>query len=148
MPIDQQFYVGQKALINKGGKILIVRDPRMTPDRQIELPGGKIQEGENDFTQSLSREIKEETSLKISVGNPFYISYFDFPQIKDHPNAGKKIFLVFFDCIYSSGEVTLSEEHNWYKWVGRDEFQQYFLKKNNMFEAIEKFFLLHHDQTR
>ncbi len=45
------FYVGQKALIEKDSKVLILSDPLFG----VDFPGGKIQEGEEDLILSLKR---------------------------------------------------------------------------------------------
>lgn len=137
---DQQFYVGQKALINKDGRILILHDSTLPEEISYDFPGGKIQKGETDFTKALLREITEETSLVVEVGKPFTTSYFEVPSNSTGPNAGKKIFIVVFECTYQSGEVVLSDEHNGYHWVGPNDFQKHFLKKTNIYEIIEKYF--------
>ncbi len=65
---DQLLYVGQKAFIEKGGEVLILMDH----DLGLDFPGGKIQEGEIDFTKSLKREVREETKLEIEKGDAFF----------------------------------------------------------------------------
>jgi hypothetical protein len=45
MAEDQLLYVGQKAFVEKAGKVLVVMDP----DLGLDFPDGKIQEGETDF---------------------------------------------------------------------------------------------------
>ena len=65
MAQDQLLYIGQKALIEKDGKLLIMIDP----DTGADLPGGKIQVGETDVTAALLREVKEETNLDVVETN-------------------------------------------------------------------------------
>ena len=45
MSQDQLFFVGQKAFIVRDGKVLVL----FNPEGKIDFPGGKIQEGEEDF---------------------------------------------------------------------------------------------------
>lgn len=73
---DRLFYVGQKAFIEKDGKILVLNDPA----EGLDFPGGKIQVGEINFTEALKREVGEETNLEIEVGNPFTTWYNKFPE--------------------------------------------------------------------
>ena len=137
---DQQSYVGQKALVNRNGRVLILHDPTLPEELSYDLPGGKIQEGEMDFTKALQREITEETQLTVDIGKPFTTSYFEFPANSSSNNAGKKIFIVVFECTCVSRDVVLSEEHDGYHWVGPDDFQQYFKIKTNIYEIIEQYF--------
>ncbi len=116
MKEDALFYVGQKAFIQKGNDVLVLGDPI----EGLDYPGGKIQEGETDLVESLKREVREETSLEISVGDPFVTWTNTFP--KQHRLAGKKVFLIGYKCEYVSGEVNLSNEHDKFSWVNKDNF--------------------------
>lgn len=139
MADDALFCVGQKAFIEKDGKILILYDPK----DGIDFPGGKIQEGEakvgdsTSLTNALKREVMEETGLEIEVGNPFDIWYFEFR--KGHRNYPKVVYIVAFKCKYISGDVTLSDEHSEYKWISRDDYMNY-KEDNEYFGAVEKYF--------
>lgn len=136
---DRLFYIGQKAVINKKGEVLILHDPDID---KIDLPGGKIQEGEKDFIKSLQREVMEETGLNIKVGRPFDTSYFEFAPDSTSRNRGKKIFLVIFECEYLEGEVKISAEHDWYKWVDKKSYRKYF-KKGNILRILASYFKVH-----
>lgn len=131
MANDQLLFVGQKAFIAKDGEILILVDPQLG----VDLPGGKIKEGEVNLTEALKREVKEETGLKIEIEEPFTTWMIEFPP--DHRNQGK-VFLVGYKCKHISGEVVLSSEHSEYKWVNKDTYGQ--LPKDGHFPAVEKYF--------
>ncbi len=118
MPEDKQFYVGQKAIIEKDGEVLVLFE---STEANLDYPGGKIQEGELDFAEALKREVREEANLEIEVGAPFATWYY---EIKKGRSMGKKIFLVAYKCKYLSGEVNLSEEHVNYRWVNKDNFHE------------------------
>ena len=134
MADDQLFYVGQKAFIEKDGRVLVLMDPNLG----LDFPGGKIQEGETDFTESLKREVREETKLEIEKGDAFF-TWFNVFGAK-HRNAGKKVYLVGFKCKYVSGEVTLSDEHSEYKWVDQSDYKK--LDDGSLyFQALEKYFV-------
>jgi len=120
MSEDQQFYVGQKAVIAKDGAVLVLRTEEFGSD----LPGGKIKEGEYDFIKELKREIAEETTLEVSVGNVFASGYIEIPKTSKNRNAGRKIYVVCYACRYISGEVSISDEHETYSWVTKDTFME------------------------
>lgn len=116
-------HVGQKALIEKGGKVLVLT----CPGGWLDFPGGKLQKGEaKDADQislitSLKREVREETGLEIEVGDPFAVWYWEFPE--DHKRHGENTYLVMFRCKYLSGELQLSDEHGSATWVGKDDYR-------------------------
>lgn len=133
MADDQLMYVGQKTFIDKNGKVLVLMDPKLG----LDFPGGKIQEGETDFDKSLKREVREETSLEIELGNPFVQWFIEFGP--NHRNVGKKAYLVGFRCTYLSGEIVLSDEHSEYEWIDRETYKK-FDDGSNYFKALEKYF--------
>lgn len=134
MANDKQFYVGQKAFIERDGKVLVLNDPILG----LDYPGGKIQEGETDWVGALKREVREETGLEIAVGEPFTTWHFKVPE-GPHRNAGKDIFLVGYRCAYVSGEIKLSDEHDGYEWIGRDEHHR-FADTSGYFQALKTYF--------
>jgi 8-oxo-dGTP diphosphatase len=130
---DALFCVGQKAFIEKYGEVLILNDPI----EGLDFPGGKVQVGETDFGEALKREVREETNLEIKIGDPFTIWYNEF--FPPHRNAGKKVYLVGFRCEYVSGEIKLSDEHDWYKWVTKENYREV-QEDSDYFRALEKYF--------
>ena len=133
MKEDALLRVGQKAFIEKDGKVLIVFDPVLG----LDFPGGKIHEGETDIREALKREVREETSLEITIQEPFYAWYYEFPP--ESRNAGKKAYIVAFRCGYSSGEITLSNEHNKFQWVDKASYKS-LDDGSEYFKALEKYF--------
>lgn len=133
MKEDALFYVGQKAFIEKDGEILVLGDPT----EGLDYPGGKIQEGETDLSESLKREVREETGLEITVGQPFITWTNTFHA--GHRFAGKKVYLVGYKCTYKSGEVKLSNEHDTYRWVNKDNFTEV-NDGTSYFEILKRYF--------
>lgn len=117
MENEQLFYVVQKAFIKREDEVLTLNDP----EEGLDYPGGKIQNGEKDPVGALTREVLEETGLEISIGKPFYTAVDEYPE--NHKYAGKKFFIVFYECHYVSGEVGLSAEHNNFRWVSKTDFE-------------------------
>jgi len=119
---DAQLYVGQKAFIEKDGKILVLKDIW-----GLDYPGGKIQEGElkhgdvESLKDSLKREIREEVGIEVEVGDPFFAWYHAFP--KNHKYYGTGVYAIVFKARYLSGEIRLSDEHLGMQWVDKDTYK-------------------------
>lgn len=139
MNTDALFCVGQKAFIEKDGKVLILNDPA----GRLDFPGGKIQEGEAkdaevfSLIRSLQREVREETGFEIEVFNPFAVWYHEFPQ--GQRNYGKVVYLVAFKCKYVSGELMLSDEHDKFRWVDINDYQEVD-DGSDYFDVLKKYF--------
>jgi len=133
MKEDQLFFVGQKAFIGKDDKVLVLFNTR----NKIDFPGGKIQEGENDFVASIVREAKEETGLSIKISEPFVVWSFALPE--NHEHAGKRVFLVGFKASYSEGDIVLSDEHLRYEWVGKEDLDR-LSDGSGHFQALQRYF--------
>ena len=139
MKDDALFCVCQKAFIEKDGRVLVLHDPI----EGLDFPGGKIQEGEakdgdaSSLTEALKREVREETGLEIEVFDPFTVWYYEFP--KSHRNYPKVNYIVGFKCKYVSGDVQISEEHDNFKWVDKNNFKEVD-DGSGYFDALEKYF--------
>ena len=134
MAKNQTFYVGQKVLIRKGEELLLLIDPRFG----LDLPGGRIQEGEKDLIDSMQREIEEEIGLIVEIGAPA-ITWTWQIKVEQHP-----VFLVGYESKYISGEIKLSTEHSEFHWVTKETYNNFAAKyrKENpeLYGAIEQYF--------
>ena len=77
-----------------------------------EFPGGKIEVGETP-QQALAREIREELTAEIKVGDPIKTLEYDYPK-----------FHLSMDCFWAeivSGELVLKEAES-AKWLTKSEF--------------------------
>ena len=80
-----------------------------------EFPGGKVEENET-FVSALIREIEEELSLKIQVGDK--ITSIDLKALDKH------ISVHYFYALILSGEITLNV-HSEFKWVERNQLGRF-----------------------
>lgn len=101
---------------NDAGEILILkRHPKSRTDPEMwELPGGKVEKGEH-FTDTLVREIKEETNLDVEVG--------DFGEAVQNDYSHKRTvqLIMYLDDV--KGEVKISEEHTDWMWADLDKIK-------------------------
>ena len=80
-----------------------------------EFPGGKVEEKET-FVSALIREIEEELSIKIEVGDK--ITSIDLKA------SDKHLSVHYFYALILSGEITLNV-HSEFKWVERDQLSSF-----------------------
>ena len=101
---------------NENDEILLLkRHPKSKTDPQMwELPGGKVEKGE-DFTDALEREIKEETGLNVEVG--------DFCEAVQNDYMHKRTVQVMMYLTDIEGEVEISEEHTEFMWADLEKIK-------------------------
>ena len=80
-----------------------------------EFPGGKVEENET-FTSALIREIKEELSMNIKVGNK--IATIDLNK------TDKNIYVHYYYAIILSGQISLNV-HSEFKWVPHNQLKSF-----------------------
>ena len=104
--------ISAKAVVKaRGGKVLVLRKVGRS---LYDLPGGKIERGEDMF-QGLAREIREETGLKVDKFH-FLASW-----IKQNPGFDPRLMIVFRTSLKKQPNkcvLSLSEEHDWGRFVG------------------------------
>ena len=104
------------AVINKNDLFLIANRSFEDNSQGVwEFPGGKVEENET-FTSALVREIKEELSLKIKVGN--MIATIDLNK------TDKNIFVHYYFAIILSGQISLNV-HSEFKWVPHNQLKNF-----------------------
>ncbi len=126
---DTKLFVATKAFINHNGKILILRESSGYADgsnvAKFDVIGGRIKPGQR-FDESLLREIHEETGLKASLGNAFFINEWR-PIVRDEQ---WQIVGTFIECFTSSQKVILSNDHDKYEWIDPKDYKKYPLIQN------------------
>lgn len=129
------FQITQKAFIRKGNLLLIMKDKK---SGEGDLPGGRMNQKEffEDWLESLNRELQEELGNNIQINiNPEVILIH-----KHMVNLGKYPCIILgYDCEYVSGEIQISEEHDFFQWVDMNTFQASDFFSEYMLEAVQKY---------
>jgi len=127
--MNYRLFVATKAFIIFRGKVLILRESTKYQDGanwgRYDVPGGRIKPGQK-FDQSLKREVKEETNLKIKILKPFFVSEWR-PKVK---GENWQIIGVFFICQAMTDKVKLSKDHNHFLWIKPKDYKKYNLIPN------------------
>lgn len=140
-PPEDLFFLGQKAIIrNKDGNILLLkRSPKKQHTSQTnrwELPGGRIQKGE-DLEQAFRREIEEETGItNITNITKFETFVRDIRLPYGSISVGLIIF-VFLCDVENTTDISLSNEHTEYEWYTPDKVYE-ILKDKYDLEIVAK----------
>jgi 8-oxo-dGTP diphosphatase len=116
---DKKIGVSQKAVIlDTGGKILAIRRSNTHPLRPKgwDIPGGDLEFGE-DAKEGIRREIAEETGLEVSE-----LKVIDAMSWSNE--RGEFWVTIYYTAKAGTDLVKLSWEHDDFKWVAPDEFQQ------------------------
>lgn len=126
--------MSQKAIVLDGsGKLLTIRRTETAPTDPLcwDLPGGDLDFGE-DPKASISREIKEETGLRITS-----LSIMDaISELFENDN--EFWVSICYTARATGNKVKLSYEHNDFKWVTPDEFLKLKVSRKNK-KFVEKF---------
>lgn len=127
------FQITQKAFIRNGDYLLVLRDKK---SGEGDLPGGRMSQDEffKDWILSLKREITEE------LGENFLIQiYPDIILVQKHlVTQGNHPCIIFgYHAKYLSGELTISDEHDYYAWVNVHEFKPESLFSEYMLDAVQ-----------
>lgn len=116
--------VSAKAIIERDGKILLVKDPKGI----WELPGGRIEHGEEP-QQSLVRELNEELGwTKVAIKKIIDVGSFT-SKVENRNNH----FIVLVYSCTSDKKIKQNDEYTEYKWVPIQE-----IKKLNIRDGYKK----------
>jgi len=108
-PIKHFFLVGQKAVLVHDDQILVLkRSVKAGGGGKWSLPGGALESGEDPY-QSISREIYEETGLRVSNLRPFHIKAYQYDQ--------DQIVIIGYVARVQSTQIKLNWEHDEHRWL-------------------------------
>ena len=108
------------ALIEREGKCLFIEQTVLGTHQFWDLPGGKVEFGENPY-DTLKREVREEVGLDVTVGEPLGMWWFA------RLNDGNQVISTVFRCSAAAGEVVLdqnptSEGITGFRWLTITEY--------------------------
>lgn len=114
--VNIPIYIAPAALItnNKNQYLFLQRSHHSKVNAgKWDMSGGKPEPGET-LDQALSREVREETGLDITkVGTLRGTAELLVP--------GKRIVYLIFECMADGEAVSISTEHETFRWVGKSE---------------------------
>ena len=94
---EVKLFVATKAFITYRSKILVVRESSQYVDGvhggRYDVIGGRLDAGEH-FDENLRREIREETGLAVTIGEPFFVNE-SWPKVRGEQ---WQIVRIFFKC--------------------------------------------------
>lgn len=114
--------VGVGAVVVRDGKALIVKRAHEPRKGEWSLPGGLLELGES-LQDAVRREIKEETSLAVSVGP--IIETFDRVHRDDDGRIRYHFVIVDFVCWSHEGEAVPGSDAEGVAWVTEDQLDAY-----------------------
>ena len=116
--------------------LLKVRSKSSHDADKWEIPGGKVKKGEF-FDDALRREYLEETGLEITIESLYNTIQNNYTACKTNEQV-KSIQLI-MKVTSDSDEVTISEEHDDYRWLSKKEVDELIEKKLLTKAAINAF---------
>ena len=133
--METKLFVATKAfIVNKQGKVLILCESNKYVDgtnvAKFDLPGGRMEVGK-PFDECLIREIKEETGLKVKIGQPFYVGEWR-PVVRGEQ---WQIVAIFFKCKTTTTQVKLSKDHDVFEWISPKDY-----KKSSLIPNLQRAF--------
>lgn len=114
--------VGVGAVVVRDGKALVIKRAHEPRQGEWSLPGGLLELGES-LQEAVRREIKEETSLDITVGP--IIETFDRVHRDDAGKIRYHFVIVDFVCWPDGGEAVAGSDAEGVAWVTAAEIDDY-----------------------
>jgi ADP-ribose pyrophosphatase YjhB (NUDIX family) len=114
--------IGVGAAVFRSGDVLLIRRGKPPLYGAWSLPGGRVREGE-DLKEALRREVKEECSIEIEVGDLVTeLSYIE----RDEQEKVKYHYVVFdFAAQYLSGKLARASDALEARWVPIERLSEY-----------------------
>lgn len=112
-----------RGICEHDGKILLlkVRSLSSHDAGKWEIPGGKVKRKEF-FDETLKREFMEETCLEINIDSLYNVIQNDYTACKTNEKI-KSIQLI-MKVTSISNKVTISTEHDEYRWFTKEELKE------------------------
>ena len=126
--------VGVGATVFRNDQVLLIRRGNPPLYGDWSLPGGRVKEGE-DLKKALRREIREECSIDIEVGD--LITEFEYIE-RDRRDRVKYHYVVFdFKAQYVRGKLVRASDALEVRWVPLEQLKEFDVTEE-VCEVIEK----------
>src|SRR3972149_606669 len=110
------FNVGQKAIVIRNKRILLLKGPNSLGQMVWEAPGGRIEEGES-LIDAFKREIFEETGItKFEIKKVLWIG-----RSPSYGEGNFRLMLIYYLVDFGDSEIKISAEHTEFRWVDIDK---------------------------
>jgi len=135
-PIENYFVAAKAIVLNEKGEMLCLLRGAGAPTNPLhwDMPGGILEYGE-DLVDCVARETQEEAGVEIDTPRAFH-------AIARMNSLGEFWTTVYFVAHARSYDVTISWEHDEYRWVAPDEFLNMTVPQRQR-ETVEVFLELH-----
>lgn len=134
----KKLYVGMGAAVERDGKFLVLKrsEEKDFAPNAWEVITGRVEEEESP-RDGILREISEETGLSAEIVMPIDTGFFY--------RGGKEFPMVFVSywCRYTEGDVSLSWEHDQFKWATIEEIMEE-PTMNHFYKMFERIRMLKH----
>ncbi len=123
---EKLFFIGVKALVeDQEGKLLLfkadVTKHRKNKEPYWDMPGGRVDEGEEGALDTLKREIYEETGIAEVLDHKFFTAVISNHQIPRGDAVYGLALMIYKVKIPAGSKIKMSAEHVAYEWVSREE---------------------------
>jgi 8-oxo-dGTP pyrophosphatase MutT (NUDIX family) len=137
IPSSNEIFSTRVVVESDQGIAILQRAPTGEFKRAWELPGGKLEEGEDLFDGAL-RETWQELGIEVELASYEPITIEERRFIADGKHKGKFISSFGFVAVAHSNDVQLSDEHIDMRWVNNpDSFNSQFITPTSH-ETIRK----------
>ncbi len=131
------YFVAVKLLLRDGDKLLITHDVFGSWD----IPGGRIKKDEfnKPLESVIERKMKEEigSEVKYSLGEPKV--FFRVERMEHGVNMKVRIFAVGYEATYESGDISLGDHHDEFRWVDINTFKPEELFKDGWQTGLQEY---------
>lgn len=115
-PIEKYFVAAKAVVLNEKGEMLCLLRGAGAPTNPLhwDMPGGILEYGE-DLVDCVVRETREEAGIEVGEMRVFH-------AIARKNSLGEFWTTIYFVTHARSQEITISWEHDEYRWVAPEEF--------------------------